>query len=61
MFTKLFIPTGQKALIIDDRMNGRERFAYDPERLAREAYRMSMYRNVQCPGSQRKPLGPKFA
>ena len=47
MFTKLFYPQlDKKALIIDDRMNGGGNVSpMILERLQREVYRMSMYRN----------------
>ena len=62
MFTKLFYTQlDKKALIIDDRMNGGGNVSpMILERLAREAYRMSMYRHgVNLPVPNESHSGPK--
>ncbi|HPJ82470.1 MAG TPA: PDZ domain-containing protein [Bacteroidales bacterium] len=62
MFTKLFYSQlDKKALIIDDRMNGGGNVSpIILERLAREAYRMSMYRNgMNLPVPNESHSGPK--
>jgi len=62
MFTKLFYTQlDKKALIIDDRMNGGGNVSpIILERLAREAYRMSMYRNgMNLPVPNESHHGPK--
>ncbi len=62
MFTKLFYPQlDKKALIIDDRMNGGGNVSpMILERLQREVYRMSMYRNgANQPVPNEAFYGPK--
>ncbi|HPW79134.1 MAG: hypothetical protein BWX62_00737 [Bacteroidetes bacterium ADurb.Bin037] len=62
MFTKLFYTQlDKKALIIDDRMNGGGNVSpMILERLARQAYRMSMYRNgANLPVPNETHTGPK--
>ncbi|MDD5714833.1 MAG: S41 family peptidase, partial [Bacteroidales bacterium] len=62
MFTKLFYSQlDKKALIIDDRMNGGGNVSpLILERLAREAYRMNMYRNgTNVPVPNETHTGPK--
>jgi len=62
MFTKLFYTQlDKKALIIDDRMNGGGNVSpMILERLAREAYRMSLYRNgTNVPVPNESHSGPK--
>ena len=62
MFTKLFYTQlDKKALIIDDRMNGGGNVSpIILERLTREAYRMSMYRNgMNLPVPNESHHGPK--